>query len=842
MLIVSALLLIVVYAVVRWRYARKTFPADTGMHLERAWRRRGRIVETGEPDVEVQSGTVDSQLTGRFYDLFDRVVRLTPARLHAVHAVLHGLAAILVFLATARCTNLRAAVFAIACYLLATAIPHSFSYFSVPGNLAAPLVAAGFMLASHSVLSENILLLPGLAGALLALAAIMSGNLLAIVLVPSIFIFRILFLLATNQPDLDISPVAVVAFNAGSLITLISVFAATGRTGRYWKFTRMRDAHLVFGPFFRLTCPLLALAITGILVYPATTRLVLYAFLVGLAGGLILHRSFLPRNALALLPVVAVSAGVALDRLVFNTQPGVDVYRAGAISVLAVWAITTAVAVWLHGWRLTDRASLQIVAAPLAGAADAARTCGEYIARRARAGARVANLTGLSSIPLYASDTVATGRAAWLSAETDEPGANTDSLVANIPPDVIVTDESRLSVLALDKHICSGHRLSRIVEGRFAVYMRQEATIEVGPSEIPELSIVVVAHNGAESTAKCLRSIARTVDMPYELIVVDNGSAESMQGLSGDMAGARIVRLERNCGYAGGVNAGVAAASDTGLVLLLHNDVILTEECVSRMVHAMNRESADAVGPQTNVARAPQRLDCPPIRNIIELESYSTSNGRANYRKALGADSLGGFCMLVRREAFDAVAGFDTQFNDLLYGDADFCQRLIRQNARLIVALDAFVIHHGAVGWFELFLHGTDLDRLFNHSMHTFSDRWHVVPELTAHDTLTSAALRARARRLMETGSAIEALKLLVEAARVRPTDAVVYNDVGAALWSTCQHEEALANFRRALEMNPGLAEAAANLKDAAETPGCTDDVAELLRLSAKIVSLGLDL
>ena len=103
-------------------------------------------------------------------------------------------------------------------------------------------------------------------------------------------------------------------------------------------------------------------------------------------------------------------------------------------------------------------------------------------------------------------------------------------------------------------------------------------------------SIIILCYNQVNYTTACVQSILRHTPEPVELIFVDNGSTDgtrsyldSLVSRTGDAAfhspasitGIKIVRNDRNLGFAGGVNQGIREASGD-FILLLNNDVIVT--------------------------------------------------------------------------------------------------------------------------------------------------------------------------------------------------------------------------------------------------------------------------
>jgi len=837
--IVAVTSLLIIYVLFRWRLRRLTVLPDTVPDIESARRSRKRLVTVGQS----AGGSVGRMASLRNRLSFLDVQLLSRPDSFLILQLLFNIGtAVVVFLVTASYADKRTAVCAVVCYLVVTALPHSWSYCSFWGNLAGPVLLFSF--ATFDIAKDiGIPWLAGMAGAYLVFGTLSSDAPLAAVTVPLAVAARVLAWPTPYRYGLSMEPASLAGLFVGVVLAMALGLAARSPF-RHVKRADLRTAHLATGPFLRLTLPFWALSVAGLFVLPPAVAWMAAAWLAGLAAGAVLSRAVLPKNLLALVPISAISAGAALDRLVFRSAAApMDAYRVCALAVAAVWLLASVVSLWLHGWRLSAGQSLEVVAAPYARDATAARACGEYLDTSAPVDSSVINLTGLSSMFLYAPKTIAVGSTAWLSAETDASSIDMSDALARHSPDIVVTDETRCSMLESTEDTPLPYTFQRIFDGRVAVYSREDVVATApaaGGGGEAELAVVVVAHNGAEVTERCLRSIARTVDVPHELILVDNASTDSTPELFARVEGARVVRLDDNGGYGTGANAGVAAAEGCGLVLLLHNDVLLTEGCVRRMIDTLDREGADAVGPQTDVARPPQRVHCGPFRHIIDLESFAAARARANPGRSLGTDALGGFCLLVRRDSFDAVGGFDDRSSGLLYSDADLCRRLVEHGPHLLVALDAFVMHRGGVGWFDRFRHGTDLDDLFRRSLSEFSARWQVVPELTAPDSLRAAHLRAQAHGLLETGRPVEALKLMMEAARVRPADATVYNDIGATLWAVDRPSEAFDNFRRAVELDPGLEDAAANLRDAANTLGRTDDVMRQLHVAQRVIGLGL--
>ncbi|HSP96715.1 MAG TPA: glycosyltransferase family 2 protein [Candidatus Dormibacteraeota bacterium] len=105
------------------------------------------------------------------------------------------------------------------------------------------------------------------------------------------------------------------------------------------------------------------------------------------------------------------------------------------------------------------------------------------------------------------------------------------------------------------------------------------------------LSVLVVNWNGREHLEVCLGSLRRQTLPGVEIVLIDNGSSDDSLALVRERFGdaVRIVALAENRGYAGGLNAGIAAARGRYL-MPLNSDTELAPECCARLVAAADAQ------------------------------------------------------------------------------------------------------------------------------------------------------------------------------------------------------------------------------------------------------------
>lgn len=81
----------------------------------------------------------------------------------------------------------------------------------------------------------------------------------------------------------------------------------------------------------------------------------------------------------------------------------------------------------------------------------------------------------------------------------------------------------------------------------------------------PDISVITVNYNGYHDTCEFIDSWVNTVtSVPYEIIVVDNGSTAN-EGLllQQKYPSAHVIRSEQNLGFAGGNNLGIKVPKET---------------------------------------------------------------------------------------------------------------------------------------------------------------------------------------------------------------------------------------------------------------------------------------
>lgn len=243
-------------------------------------------------------------------------------------------------------------------------------------------------------------------------------------------------------------------------------------------------------------------------------------------------------------------------------------------------------------------------------------------------------------------------------------------------------------------------------------------------SETKLTSIIIPTHNGLSLLVSCIETIRRHTEVPYEIIVVDNGSTDGTQEYC-IQEGLTFIALPTNEGFPAACNRGLAIASGDQL-LLLNNDVNVTPQWLSNMLLALySAEDVGIVGPVTNYASGRQQVDV-VWETQEEFMQIACRHNRSNPAKWLEAQRIVGLCFLFKRKLWEIVGQFDERFSPGHYEDDDYCYRARQHGFRLIISGDTLVYHAGSASFASANPGGWN--DLIESNRQKFIDKWGIDP------------------------------------------------------------------------------------------------------------------
>lgn len=211
-------------------------------------------------------------------------------------------------------------------------------------------------------------------------------------------------------------------------------------------------------------------------------------------------------------------------------------------------------------------------------------------------------------------------------------------------------------------------------------------------------SIIIPVRGRLALTRRCLESVLRHTPGPRELIVVDNASGPATRRYLNGLrrAGrARVLRNSRNPPFAAAVNQGTRAARGEILVWL-NNDAVVGPQWLKRLRACLDRDpKAGAAGPCTGHPLAGAGRGARHDPPAADFDSFAAAWSMRFDAQSEEANRLSGFCLALKRRAWEAVGALDERFR---WGeeDEDYCFRLRMAGWRLRLARDVFVRHDGS--------------------------------------------------------------------------------------------------------------------------------------------------
>lgn len=236
-----------------------------------------------------------------------------------------------------------------------------------------------------------------------------------------------------------------------------------------------------------------------------------------------------------------------------------------------------------------------------------------------------------------------------------------------------------------------------------------------------KISLVVLALNKIEYTAKCIESAQKYCQQNIEWVLVNNGSTDGTMDYFRQVPGAIVIDNPTNLGVSAGWNQGIRAATGD-YVMILNNDVILAPGSIENLVRcAINHPQSGIVAPRTNNIAGPQKIEgfdyVADDRVPGQLIEIMEANALASWQFPM----IKGFCMLMPREVIQKVGYFDEAFGFGNFEDDDYSQRVARAGYELRVANDSVIFHYGSASFGQA---NIDWDQQMIKNQEIYNTKW----------------------------------------------------------------------------------------------------------------------
>lgn len=227
------------------------------------------------------------------------------------------------------------------------------------------------------------------------------------------------------------------------------------------------------------------------------------------------------------------------------------------------------------------------------------------------------------------------------------------------------------------------------------------------------VSAVMLNYNSKYFPKMCIEAFRRgKMDFEYEIIAVDNASDDPISlgylEHAAEKGVVQLVKTEKNLGYGGGNNLGAARARGK-YILILNPDIFVNEDSVQKMVDYMEKHSeVGMLGPklvypdgtvQDSCRRNMSFMDLVVKRTFLRwlpgfrkrVEKYTMDDFSHNEMREV--DLLVGACLLIPREVYEQVGGFDKRYF-LFMEDFDLCREVAKLGKKIVYFPEVEVTHN----------------------------------------------------------------------------------------------------------------------------------------------------
>lgn len=214
------------------------------------------------------------------------------------------------------------------------------------------------------------------------------------------------------------------------------------------------------------------------------------------------------------------------------------------------------------------------------------------------------------------------------------------------------------------------------------------------PRMQPRLTGIVVHWRNEEPLAELTSAWPR--DPRFELVVVDNGSSESLA-----LGPARLVQPGLNLGFGGGANAGAAEAQGE-ILLILNPDAVPEPGALDRLLEGFEAHpeagglAPRLVGPDGRSQAGWQLRRLPSPWSLLLQAFPSIEDPETGPEPPVGSpvEQPAAAALALRRSAFEAVGGFDAGFHPAWFEDVDLAARL-KQAGHVLLYWPTATFRHG---------------------------------------------------------------------------------------------------------------------------------------------------
>ena len=205
------------------------------------------------------------------------------------------------------------------------------------------------------------------------------------------------------------------------------------------------------------------------------------------------------------------------------------------------------------------------------------------------------------------------------------------------------------------------------------------------------LSIIILSYNTKDLILHCIESIVKQYEKELknktlEIVVVDNASSDAsasqISNLKSQISNLQIILNKDNVGFGKGCNIGAKEASGK-YILFLNSDTQVKDRGFLKMIEFLEQNNKIGIlGGKLLNSDGSLQASGGNFYNLWNLflvliggERFGLT--RKSPKKIEKVDWVSGACMMIKKELFERLSGFDEHFF-MYIEDMEFCYRVKR--------------------------------------------------------------------------------------------------------------------------------------------------------------------
>lgn len=215
------------------------------------------------------------------------------------------------------------------------------------------------------------------------------------------------------------------------------------------------------------------------------------------------------------------------------------------------------------------------------------------------------------------------------------------------------------------------------------------------------VDVIIPVYNNIEITLECIKSVYNNISSQINKIIIhDDCSNQNTKSILEQLnerktscvflnnnivpSNLKVIRSEANIGFAAGVNKACQLATAKYL-FILNSDTKILDDILSPMLSILESDKKiAAINPSGPVFKYKHLQRCSPITvdNNTDKHYISSTN-------------LSGYALLINRQLFESVDGFNTIYGRGYYEDTELSRVLINNNYKLAIYPSLAITHVG---------------------------------------------------------------------------------------------------------------------------------------------------